>query len=179
MKGIVFTEFLEFVEDHHGVVMVDKLITNSKLESKGVYTSVGTYNHTEMVELVTWLSKETKMPIGTLLDIYGEHFFTILYTSYPAFFEEITDCFKFLDTVDKYIHPEVLKLYPDAELPRFETESMSEKEMVLVYHSQRALYPFAGGIIRGLMIHFTKGDYTLKTELLEENGKIVRFTITR
>ena len=179
MKGIVFTEFLEFVEDHHGILMVDKLITNSKLESKGIYSSVGTYDHSEMVQLVTWLSKETEVPIGKLLTIYGEHFFSVLHKSYPSFFDKITDCFEFLDTVDNYIHPEVLKLYPDAELPRFDTESMSANEMRLIYHSQRALYPFAEGIIIGLMNHFTQGTYTLKTELVEEDGRIVRFIITK
>jgi hypothetical protein len=179
MKGIVFTEFLEFVEDHHGIVMVDKLISNSTLESKGIYSAVGTYDHREMVQLVNWLSKETGVAIGKLLTIYGEHFFTVLYQSYPAFFEEINDCFQFLSTVDNYIHPEVLKLYPDAELPRFETELMEENEMRMVYHSERALYPFAEGIIIGLMTHYTNGNYTLKTELIDVNGKIVRFIITR
>ena len=179
MKGFVFTELLEFVENHHGIVMVDKLISNSTLESKGIYSAVGTYEHSEMVELVTWLSKETKVPIEKLLKIYGEHFFTILYNSYPKFFEKITDCFEFLNTVDNYIHPEVLKLYPDAELPRFETELMDKNQMKIVYHSQKALYPFAEGIIVGLMTHYTEGDYTLNTELLEEDGKVVRFTISR
>ncbi len=179
MKGIVFTEFLEFVENHHGIVMVDKLIGNSKLESKGVYSAIGTYNHSEMVQLVSTLSKETNVPIAKLLTIYGEHFFSILYNSYPSFFEKVTDCFEFLNTVDNYIHPEVLKLYPDADLPRFETEAMSKNEMRLVYHSERALYPFAEGIIIGLMLHFTNGNYNLKTELIEDDGKVVRFIITR
>lgn len=179
MKGIVFTEFLEFVEDHHGIVMVDKLISSSTLESKGIYSSVGTYEHTEMVQLVTWLSAETNVPIGKLLRIYGEHFFSVLYSSYPVFFEKMDDCFEFLATVDNYIHPEVLKLYPDAELPRFETELMLENEMRMVYHSQRALYPFAEGIIAGLMAHYNGENYNLKTELIEESGKVVRFIITR
>ncbi len=44
MKGIVFTGFLELVEDKYGLEMVDEIITNSNLESKGIYTSVGTYS---------------------------------------------------------------------------------------------------------------------------------------
>jgi hypothetical protein len=51
--------------------------------------------------------------------------------------------------------------------------------MRLVYHSERALYPFAEGIIIGLMLHFTNGNYNLKTELIEDDGKVVRFIITR
>lgn len=179
MKGIVFTEFLEFVENQHGIVMVDKLISKSDLESKGIYSAVGTYDHNEMVQLVTWLSKETKVPIGELLTIYGQHFFYILYSSYPSFFENVKGCFEFLSTLDNYIHPEVLKLYPDAELPRFETESMEENEMHLVYHSERALYNFAEGLMHGLMTHYTEGKYSLETEVLEGDGKKVRFIIKK
>ena len=179
MKGIVFTEVLEFVEEHHGIIMVDNLITNSTLESGGIYSSVGTYKHHEMVQLVTQLSKETEVPVGDLLYIYGEHFFTVLFKSYPSFFEDQKDPFMFLATVDNYIHPEVLKLYPDAELPRFETELHQESEMRLIYFSERAMYTFAEGLINGLMKHYTVGGYTLKKELLDTEGKKVRFIITR
>jgi len=179
MKGIVFTEFLEFVENHHGIVMVDNLINKSDLESGGVYSSVGTYKHHEMVELVSQLSLETNVPIGDLLYIYGEHFFSVLFSSYPSFFEGQKDCFKFLATVDNYIHPEVLKLYPDAELPRFETELHETNEMRLIYHSERALYTFAEGLIEGLMKHYVGDNYTLSREVLDDEGKKVRFIITR
>ena len=40
MKGIVFTEFLEMVEEKFDLETLDKIIINSKLPSEGVYTSV-------------------------------------------------------------------------------------------------------------------------------------------
>ena len=43
MKGIVFTEFLEMVEEKYGLEMVDDIIENANLQSHGAYTSVGTY----------------------------------------------------------------------------------------------------------------------------------------
>ena len=43
MKGIVFTEFLDLVEEKFGLEMVDAIISQSKLESKGVYTSIGVF----------------------------------------------------------------------------------------------------------------------------------------
>ena len=48
MKGIVFTEFLDLVEERFGLEMVDAIISQSKLESKGVYTSIGTYSFSEL-----------------------------------------------------------------------------------------------------------------------------------
>ena len=53
MKGIVFTEFLEMVEDRFSLDMVDDLIDDCDLPSGGVYTAVGTYSHEEIVALVS------------------------------------------------------------------------------------------------------------------------------
>ena len=44
MKGMVFTELLDMVEDKFGIDMVDSIIEDADLPvSKGVYTAVGTY----------------------------------------------------------------------------------------------------------------------------------------
>ena len=73
MKGIVFTEFLELVEQKFGLEMVDKIITQSNLESKGVYTAIGTYEFSEMLQLLENLKSNTGIEINELLKIYGEH----------------------------------------------------------------------------------------------------------
>ena len=57
MKGIIFTDFLELVEEKFGLEMVDTIIEASELESNGVYTGVGTYSFGEMVQLLGNLSK--------------------------------------------------------------------------------------------------------------------------
>ena len=41
-------------------------------------------------------------------------------------FANATNGFEFLQSVDQEIHVEVLKLYPDAELPSFRNELLSE-----------------------------------------------------
>ena len=52
MKGIVFTEFLEMVEDRHGLDFCDELLEGTDLASGGVYTSVGTYAVAELVAVL-------------------------------------------------------------------------------------------------------------------------------
>jgi hypothetical protein len=78
MKGIVFTEFLDLVEDKFGLEMVDKIINQSTLESKGIYTSIGTYSFSEMLQLLNHLSKNTNISIDNLLLVYAEHFFSVI-----------------------------------------------------------------------------------------------------
>ena len=67
MKGIVFTEFLDLVEEKFGLEMVDRIISSSELESEGVYTSVGTYSFSEMLQLLQHLSENTGISIDNLL----------------------------------------------------------------------------------------------------------------
>jgi len=57
MKGIVFNEFIEMVEDKFGEDMVDDIIDESDLPSGGAYTTVGTYDHGELVTMVVKLSE--------------------------------------------------------------------------------------------------------------------------
>ena len=42
MLGIVFTEFIEMVEETFGADMADDIIDDADIESAGAFTSVGT-----------------------------------------------------------------------------------------------------------------------------------------
>jgi hypothetical protein len=148
MKGIVFTEFLELVESKFGIKTVQDIIDTCELKTNGVYTSVGTYDHKEMFQMVGKLSEIKSIPVPDLLQYYGTFFFSVLSKSYPKFMDK-NDLFTFLESIDGYIHPEVLKLYPEAELPKFTSENVSETEMKLIYKSSRKMSDFAVGLIKG------------------------------
>ncbi|MCZ7680611.1 MAG: heme NO-binding domain-containing protein [Sandaracinaceae bacterium] len=62
MKGIVFTELLEMVEERYSLEVVDRIIERAELPSGGVYTAVGTYPHAEMGRLLRELSAATGAP---------------------------------------------------------------------------------------------------------------------
>ena len=178
MKGVVFTEFLEMVEDKFGFDVADKIVSNSELDSGGVYTAVGTYQHSEMVQLVTNLSSESGLTIPQLLKAYGNHLFTRFAEGYEAFFEGVSDGFVFLEQIEGYIHVEVCKLYPDAELPSFETKRLDDNTLEMIYTSERRMADFAEGLIEGCAKHFNE-NYAIAKTNIEETGKIVRFTISR
>ena len=75
MKGIVFTQFLEMVEDQFGYGLVDQLLTETDLPSGGIYTTVGTYDHAEMINIVRKLSQKMDVPVPDLLRAYGRYNF--------------------------------------------------------------------------------------------------------
>ena len=49
---------------------------------------------------------------------------------------------------------EVRKLYPDAELPSFETLQTAETEMSMTYKSARPLQSFCHGLIEDCLTHY-------------------------
>lgn len=70
MKGIVFTEFLEMVESAFSEAMVDRIIDKAKPASGGAYTSVGFYDHREIVALVMALSEASGTPVPDLIKAF-------------------------------------------------------------------------------------------------------------
>lgn len=180
MKGIVFTKFIEMVEEQFSIDTAESMIEGCALPSGGAYTSVGTYNHEEMVTLLVQLSKMTGKPVPDLLRGYGNFLFGQFALLFPVFFEGITSSLVFAGQIDDVIHVEVMKLYPDAQLPRFESLSRTDDELKLLYRSDRHLGDLAEGLLEGCIIHFgEQNSVILKRENWEEPGEPVCFTMTR
>jgi hypothetical protein len=178
MKGIVFTEFLELVEEKFGLEMVDNIISNSNLESKGAYTSVGTYSFSEMLQLLQHLSENTGLSIDTLLLVYAEHFFGVIEKSYPGLLATYKDPIEMLASIENHIHVEVRKIYPDAELPTFTVIEKTENSLIMDYRSSRAMHHFGLGLMNKTFEHFNS-TATIKLKKMKEDGTEVRFLINK
>ena len=179
MKGLVFTEFMDMVEDRFSVVVAETIVARADLPSGGAYTAVGTYDHKEIVALVVELAKETALDVPDLLEAFGDYLLTSFSESYPAFFQDFESAFDFLPTVQRHIHVEVRKLYPDAELPSLIADRTDPDRMILTYRSERGFAHVAEGLIRGCIRHFGD-DIDLTVEDLSEGaGTKVRFSLAR
>ncbi|WP_417786479.1 heme NO-binding domain-containing protein [Tenacibaculum sp.] len=178
MKGIVFTEFLDLVEDKFGIEMVDKIIEQSELDSDGVYTAIGTYKFSEMLQLLQNLSNNTGISTDDLLLVYAEHFFLVLEDSYPGILATYKDPIEMLSSIEDHIHVEVKKIYPDAELPTFLVEEKSENSLVLLYKSSRAMHHFGLGLMNKTFEHFNSSA-EIVLEKIKDDGTEVRFIINK
>lgn len=177
MKGIVFTEFLEMVEDRFGIDVAEAILDKADPASGGAYTSVGTYDFQELVQLVVALSGEVSTPVPDLLHAYGRHLFTRFVQGFPVFFEGVEDPLEFLSSVEDHIHVEVRKLYPDAELPKFENVRREADQLELEYRSPRPFGPFAEGLIQGCIEHFGAPLNVVSEDRSDAGQTVVRFTI--
>ena len=176
MKGVVFIGFFELVEKEFGYEMVDKLIESCQLDSEGIYTSVGTYSHGEMVQLVTKLSEYSEISVPDLLQTYGKFFGKHHLRKYEPFYKNCTNTFDFLESIHDHIHVEVKKLYPDAELPHFASKRISDKELELYYTSVRKMSAFAEGLIEDTARYYEE-SVTIDKEFIVEDGSEVKFII--
>lgn len=178
MKGIIFTEFLDLVEDKFGLEVVDEIISNSELESEGVYTSVGTYSFSEMLQLLQHLSKKTAISIDNLLLAYAEHFFSVIENSYPGLLATYKDPIEMISSIENHIHVEVRKIYPDAELPTFIVEEKTNNSLIMIYKSSRAMHHFGLGLMNKTFEHFNSSA-SIVLEKIKEDGTEVKFVITK
>jgi len=150
------------VERKFGDETVDEIIEESQLKSNGAYTTVGTYDHNELITLVLSLSKKTKIPAADLVKEFGRSLIPVFAKGYPIFFN-VKDSFEFLKSLNDHIHVEVKKLYPDAELPIFITKTHDQKELVIEYRSARPFADLAQGLAEGL-VKFFKEDINIVTQ---------------
>ena len=127
--------------------------------------------------MVKILSAETNISIQDLLITYGEHMFGLFKVKYSDLLEGIENPIDFLAKVDDYIHVEVQKLYPDAELPKFEILKRSENYVEMTYMSVRKLSDFAHGLINGCAAYYNVNLIIKKTDV-NGDGTKVKFQIT-
>lgn len=174
MKGVVFTEFMEMVEEKFGLETLDYIIENSELESNAIYTAVGTYDAAEMFEMVGKLSKKVDIPAGDLVYAYGLYFFKKLEESHPYVFDMYKSPIDLLNAIENHIHIHVRKIYPGAELPSFEVIEKNETSITMIYKSERALYMFAKGLMEKTFEHYGK-NVKIDYKVLNDTGTKVRF----
>lgn len=180
MKGIVFTKFIEMVETEFSVDLADEMIESSDLPSGGSYTAVGTYDHNEMVAMLVTLSRLTGRPVPELLRAYGRYLFKQFAVLYPVFFEGVTSSIDFVARIEDVIHVEVRKLYPDAELPRFEVVEFTPDRLEIIYRSDRHLGDLALGLVEECIVHFGEAEsVTVERRDLDQPEAPVCFVLTR
>lgn len=179
MKGIVFTEFFEFVEREYSPVVLQRAIDAADVPSGGIYTATGTYPATEMTAIIGALSRDTGHSDGALLKSFGRSLFGVFAKGFPVMFEGVDDAFDFIASVEGYIHIEVRKLYPDAELPTLEVVHRTDRRCDVVYTSVRHMGSFCDGLLRGCLDHF--GVRARITQIVEQEtpASVIRFVIER
>lgn len=152
MKGIVFNLLESIVTREHGLATWDALLERTKLD--GTWTSLGTYADEELNKLVGAASSALSIPAAEVVRWFGRQALGLFVERYPQFFEPHTTTRGLLLTLNNIIHPEVRKLYPNADVPEFDFDTSSDEILLVGYRSHRKLCAFAIGLIEGTAAHY-------------------------
>jgi Haem-NO-binding len=169
MKGIVFTDFVQFLER--------ELPDAAGALGRSAYSPLQTYPEAELLMLVSRASQATGVPPGDILRRFGTHLFRTLATLYPVFVDGVASPFDLLSGIETTVHGEVQKLYPDAEFPRFEVSGRAPGHLQMVYRSRRPLADLAEGMIRGCIAWFGDDVVVERRDLDAADGHAARFTL--
>lgn len=170
MRGVIFTELLDLIDKAFSPEISEQVLDGCRLESEGAYTSVGNYNHTEVLQIVTQLSNVTGAPPHDLIMAYGEFLFRRFAELYPTFFEGISDPLVFLKSVESHIHVEVLKLYSDSKLPTVKATDIGPGQIRIDYASHRPFADVAEALIVGCLKYFGAQYELTREDPPEESG---------
>jgi hypothetical protein len=177
MKGLIFSEFLEYVESTYSAEMVDDIIDACSLSSDGAYTTVGSYPHEELVSLVAVLSEQSSTASSEILRSFGNYLFERLIIGFPHFTHNAKSAFELLYRIEEYMNQEVRKLYPDAKLPTFAYEASHPNQLIITYHSMRPFADLAHGMIEGVINHFGEDINIERDPVSSEEKTHVRFSL--
>jgi hypothetical protein len=173
MKGIVLTEFVDFVATRlPGALPEGGAPRLSPVES---------YPDEVLATLVERVSTGAGIESGEILRRFGAHLFARFVELYPVFFFEADSALDFLAQVNGYVHDEVAKLHPDARFPHFELERRSPGRLEMTYRSERPLADLAEGMIRGCVSHFGEHLEVVRADLPTPHapGCAAHFSIVR
>ena len=175
MKGIILSEFVEFLEESLGDSRTQKIIDASQLKSLGAYSRVGQYDYQELIQLLTQTVSETDTEAKVLLEQFSDHLFKVFKRDYSLFFEGVSSAAEMLTQIDNHIHVEVQKLYPDAELPKFEY-IRNGNQLTLKYQSPRPLALVAQSLV-GACLKFFGDSEALISSSMASDHKSAEFVI--
>jgi hypothetical protein len=152
MKGIVFNLLEEAVVEAHGPDAWDQVLEDVGVD--GAYTSLGNYPDDEAMALVAAICEQVGESADAVLRDFGRAALPRLVSRFPEFAAAHSTAKSFLMRLDDTIHPEVVKLYPDARPPRFRFEDPAPDVLVMHYVSERRLCAMAEGMIEASAAHF-------------------------
>ena len=177
MKGAVFTEFIEFVEESYSFETADRMLEPEDGLEK-IYTQGGNYPTEEFIRLIISVHEVENIEVEDIIYQFGIYLFPKLIRMDPSFIKDSTKTLDVISKVDSYIHIEVKKLYPEADLPKFKANKLEDNYLEIEYISEKRLEILAKGLMMGVAKHFNE-NIEVEMETLTEEPHTVLFKVRK
>ena len=177
MKGAVFTEFIEFVEETYGFDTADTMLEPDG-DNEKIYTQAGNYPFEELVALVISVHITEQVEIEEIIYKFGVYLFKKLVHMAPFLVQGSKNTLEVISKVDTYIHIEVKKLYPEAELPKFKVLTFEGNNLEMLYSSDKKLEILAKGLMIGASKYFNE-EIVVDYRVVSEEPHTVIFNVQK
>lgn len=137
MKGLLFTELLEMVEEDFGYHTANDIVLRSNLSSGGIYTASRRYHRAEMSVLFEQLHQQTKVPFEQLSAAFGRRLCRRITQVYPQH--------------KTYVNRIFAMISKRSTTPVFQYVSASGSSLTVLYHPQANAACLADGMIKGYL----------------------------
>jgi hypothetical protein len=135
MKGIVFVNFNEFINELWEDEFWDNLLNEAELPSGGVYTTFDTYDDQKLFTLIYQAVDKKNIYVKDAQFVSGKWVFREFCSFAPAGVHNFTDVFESAHTVQSFIHIEADKLDTDTLHPKSMFLSETPKKILSHYQS--------------------------------------------
>lgn len=170
---------MSLVEEQFGYELVDKIIRDTKLENNGAFTSIGTYDHNELLKMVVALSQESGVQVPVLAKEFGKHLYRKFSAKHADKMHGMNSAFVLIEKVENFIHVEVRKIYPDAQLPSFTYELSDDGDTLVVkYRSERPFADVCEGLIEQCIESFGE-EISIQRDDVATDGTAADFTLKK
>jgi hypothetical protein len=154
MKGVVFNLLESFVCESFGPDAYDTVLSRCQLSTKEPFVGPGTYPDSDLYAIAGAAAQLAGLPLADALRAFGRYCFPHLAVMVPKLATGHADAASFLKSVDKVIHMEVRKLYPQALTPTFTCIDERPGKFIVRYRSERKLCAFMEGLLEGTGVYF-------------------------
>ncbi len=147
MKGVLFNVVEEVVTAAWSPEMWDEALDHAG--ASGSYTSLGNYPAGELVGIIGAVSALSGLSVPEVVVAAGRAGYGRLVVRAPDLVGQFGSWQDLLAHLDDVIHPEVLKVYPDASVPKFRVVERDASSLLLDYESALRLCRLAEGLVLG------------------------------
>jgi tRNA A-37 threonylcarbamoyl transferase component Bud32 len=153
MHGLILLQLQRFVQKRGNVRAWQNLLREAQLSAKS-YSPARVYPDAEALALVGAASRLLNLPVGAVLEAFGEFLAPELIRLYTKLVDPEWKTLDLIEHTERLIHAAVRVGNPGAAPPVLDCVRGSPDEIQIVYSSGRQLCGIAKGIVKGVARYY-------------------------
>jgi hypothetical protein len=154
MKGTIIVCLQELVVERGGIETWQRTLSEANIDTASMFMLNQDVDEAESAALFKASANVLELPWEQLCDAFGHHWCVVYAPKiYRSFYSKHKDLRTFILDIND-MHARMTAALPRARPPRFRTEAIGTKSLLVHYESTRGLIDLAIGLSRGMAVYF-------------------------